>query len=366
MNWPAQMDTDVVVVGGGPAGAAAAITARASGLRVTLVERDLLPRDRPGEAVHPGIEPLLDRLLVLEPVASADFLRHEGQWIAWGGKAQHFVPFGCDKRGPWRGFQLWRPHFDAILLDAAVRAGVKLVRPCRELRPMINGDRIVGVITEHGAWRAPLVIDATGRQRWLARVLRLRCEQLGPRLIAWYGYVQGACPARDAAPAIISDDSGWTWTARVRPTLYQWVRLNADGNAPSRDWLPKEFRHLSRTRSPRGCDVTWSHVRPVAGAGYFLVGDAAFTLDPASSHGMLKALMSGMQAGQIAGDILSGAARSEYAAEVYDAWLAHWFRRDSAELKILYKDLASFAIPPRCGWRRTSRSGARYSRSPSP
>src|SRR5262245_43905623 len=104
---------DVIVVGGGPAGAAAAITARNAGLRVTLIERDAEPRLRPGEALHPGIEPLLARLGVLDAVLAADFLRHEGYWVTWGAEESHFVAFGSDASGLWRGFQAWRPTFDA-------------------------------------------------------------------------------------------------------------------------------------------------------------------------------------------------------------------------------------------------------------
>src|ERR1700730_7017293 len=131
-------ETDLVVVGGGPAGAAAAIGARSYGLRVVVLERDVAPRIRPGEAAHPGIEPLLKRLGVMDAVQTADFLRYEGHWVAWGREPLRFVPFGQDERGPWKGFQLWRPGFDAILLGGAGRAGALLVTPCRELTQMIQ------------------------------------------------------------------------------------------------------------------------------------------------------------------------------------------------------------------------------------
>src|ERR1700737_2102526 len=163
------VETDLVIVGGGPAGAAAAMAARSYALRVVLLERDAAARMRPGEAAHPGIEPLLIRLGVMDAVRKADFLRYEGHWVAWGKEPLRFVPFGRDERGPWKGFQLWRPDFDAILLDGAGRAGALIDRPCGELHPIVRGNRVAGVETIAGTWLCAFVIDATGRQRWLAR-----------------------------------------------------------------------------------------------------------------------------------------------------------------------------------------------------
>src|SRR5262249_20570947 len=110
-------ETDLLILGGGPAGTAAALTAGAEGLRVVVLERESSPRLRLGEAVHPGIEALLRRLGVLDAVLAAGFLRHAGHWVQWGDAARRFVPFGSDRSESWRGFQLWRPTFDAIMLD---------------------------------------------------------------------------------------------------------------------------------------------------------------------------------------------------------------------------------------------------------
>ncbi|CAA9514798.1 MAG: hypothetical protein AVDCRST_MAG67-3023, partial [uncultured Solirubrobacteraceae bacterium] len=65
------LDADVAIVGTGPAGAAAAIACARSGLRVALLERSRLPRERPGETLHPGVEAPLRELGVLERVLAA-------------------------------------------------------------------------------------------------------------------------------------------------------------------------------------------------------------------------------------------------------------------------------------------------------
>src|SRR4029079_257589 len=109
------IDADVVVVGGGPAGAATAIACATRRKRVVLIERDLFARERPGETLHPGVEPLLTQLGIAERLPGVVGARHDGIWIEWGGPPR-FAPFGSDACGPWRGFQVWRAHFDALLL----------------------------------------------------------------------------------------------------------------------------------------------------------------------------------------------------------------------------------------------------------
>ena len=83
--------------------------------------------------------------------------------------------------------------------------------------------------------------------------------------------------------------------------------------------------------------MTWSRVRLAAGGNWFLAGDAAFVLDPASSHGLLKALMSGMAAAHHAAAVLRGHATAANAARDYDTWMKNWFERDCAVLRALYR-----------------------------
>src|SRR5438045_191696 len=108
-------NADVAVVGGGPAGAAAAIGCAQAGLDVVLLERCPFPRPVPGETLHPGVLPVLARLGVEREVLAAGFLRHAGHFVRWNGP-ERFEAFGRDDGVPWLGLQAWRPDFDAILL----------------------------------------------------------------------------------------------------------------------------------------------------------------------------------------------------------------------------------------------------------
>ena len=324
---------DVIVVGAGPAGTATAIACSQAGLKVAIFESCLFPRDHPGETLHPGIEPLLERLGVAEQVRGANFLRHDGNWVQWGG-VRRFVPFGSDERGIWLGFQAWRANFDQILLERAKALDVEVIQPCQVLRPLLSGEQVMGVATSQGDYLARFVVDATGGKHWLAKQLGLEIQFYSPPLIAHYGYVEGGSLICDERPAIISDHQGWTWTAKIQPNLYQWTRLNFFSKRLAPNWKPEEFQGIPTKDKTRAADVTWRLVRLCAGQGYFLVGDAAFVLDPASSHGVLKAIMSGMMAGDLIRQSVNQ--DSAFLIGTYCQWLVNWFGHDLEMLQKMY------------------------------
>ncbi|KAB8333992.1 FAD-dependent oxidoreductase [Scytonema tolypothrichoides VB-61278] len=328
-------NSDVLIIGSGPAGSAAAIASAQRGLRVILIEREQFPRSHPGETLHPGVEPLLKQLGIIKPVLAAGFLRHTGNWVQWEAE-RHFVPFGEDDSGAWLGFQAWRADFDTILLNQAKALGVEVLQPCQALRLLVEGDRVVGVETSLGTLTASKVVDATGSHHWLARQLELQINYHSPRRIVYYGYACGECPVRDDAPAIVADSGGWTWTARVQPQLYQWTRLWLVEQKIPKDWLPDEFHGLKIHQKMQAADVTWRIVSQPAGSGYFMVGDAAMVLDPASSHGVLKAIMSGIMAGHLITAELLGGLSPAQAIQHYCQWIYNWFEHDVEKLSKLY------------------------------
>ncbi len=328
------IDADVAIIGGGPAGSAAAIACATRGLRVVLLERSRFTQERPGETMHPGVEPLLGQLGLAGALASVIGARHPGIWIEWGGP-RRFEAFGADADGPWSGFQLRRTEFDSLLLARARVLGVEVRQPCAVTGVLADG---AGLLTVDGPLAVRMVIDASGRARWLGRALGVASVARSPQLIARYGYVTGTCPVRDDAPAMVGDESGWTWTAQVRPGVYQWTRLTFKA-PPDRDWLPLELRDLTPMSASRGADVTWRSSAEAARPGWFQVGDAAATLDPTSSHGVLKALMSGMMAGHLSAAVLHGRAPADEAACAYHAWLTGWFEADVARLAGFYRDV---------------------------
>lgn len=334
---------DVVIIGAGPAGSAAAIFCAQHGLRVALLEQSAICRDRPGETLPPGIEPLLQQLGVANPLLKSHFIRHTGNWVQWS-TARHFNAFGGDVDDPWRGFQIPRRLFDSLLLSQAQASGVSVVRPCRAKKVIRKDDSVIGVETDEGVFHCSCMIDASGANGWLARQLALEHPAFSPRLLAMYGYARGKSAVCDDAPHIIADQDGWYWIAKIGADSYTWTRLNFDSHQPTNRQPPSAFEHLHDFSKTRGVDVTWRACRHCAGAGYFIVGDAASVLDPGTSHGVLKAIMSGMMAAHAVVNLRDHPAQHDTIQQHYRHWLNSWFVRDMEKMRALY---AAHPAPPR-------------------
>ena len=339
-----RLDADVLIVGGGPAGAAAAIACATRGLATILVEGGTGEAERPGESLHPGIEPLIRQLGCADLFPATVEARHAGVSLRWGDRPARFEPFGGDADGPWRGFQVRRRAFEAMLRQRARDAGAVLHQPCRAGTVARRPGGTWRVESAAGAVSCAIVMDATGPARWFGRALDLPVTRHSPPLVARYGYVEGRCPAREDVAALRGDRDGWTWSARVAPGLYGWVRLALRPGGASGP--PGELHGLAPRGSERGADVTWRRTPAAAGPGWFLVGDAAAQLDPASSHGVLRAMMSGTMAGHLAAATLRGAAPAGTAASQYRAWLDGGYRKDAAALAALYREIGIAGFGP--------------------
>jgi flavin-dependent dehydrogenase len=322
---------DVIIVGGGPAGSCAAIRCAQLGLKAVLIEREPFPRNRPGESLHPGFENVLDQLGILETVLQGGFLRFDGNWVTRGGNTT-FEPFPMKGRG----LQASRPEFDALLLECARQAGVEIHQPARALTPLLDGTRVVGAETSEGKIEAEFLIDAAGRGNWLTHHLNLEIRTRSPRWIARFAYLEGECPIRDDNPGFFIDELGWTWTVRVRPGLYNWTRLNIFGDPIPEDFVAEELRELRVVIPVQSADVTWRFIPQCAGDGYFLCGDSAAVLDPTSSHGVVKAITSGILAVDRVAQIRKDGRDAQEAAAEFRQIFSDWFAYDSGRLKLDY------------------------------
>jgi len=331
---PRHHDADLIVVGGGPAGAAAAIVAAGRGLATILCEHEP-DRSLPGESLQPGIEPLMAQLGLPDGLSQVSGARNPGVWITIG-ETTRFEAFGGDEAEAWSGWQIRRPDFDALLRARAGALGVDLRMACRVLEPLRDGARVTGVVTADGPLFAPMVIDASGSARWLSRKLGLPVARHSPILRARYGYRTGTCPMRDGAPALVADEGGWTWSARVRPGVYQWTRLRVDRDTPQSAEPPSELATLTPLGRSRGADVTWILANRSAGPGWLITGDAAARLDPASGQGILRAVMGGMMAGHAAHRHLREGVEI---VEAYTRWQNDRFFAGAMALTALYRSL---------------------------
>jgi flavin-dependent dehydrogenase len=349
---------DVVVVGGGAAGAAAAIGCCQRGLRTLILEPRTDAGDIPGETLHPGMEPLFRALGVDRQIEAAGFHRHRGYVVRSNGSTST-NDYGSDSRGAWHGYQADRARLHAILIDHAKTCGAIVLRGERALSPVFTRRRMTGIVSTAGVHRAAFVVDASGHAHWLMRQLRIPMLEVSPRLIAFFGWgapEEQGDTARDL-PEFVMHDASWDWRAPIRNDRHAWVHMDLEpdlgklraieGRGKSPAWLAP-----SETGAR---DVTWRIARPAAGPGYFLAGDAAWVLDPASSHGVLFAFLSAMTATQAIAELLQSPEDHERIQARYSTWTEGWFCRDAAALISLY---GAMNTPP--SWLSLAADAVRY------
>ncbi len=327
---------DVAIIGSGPAGCSTAIMCAKMGLSVTLLEKEQNSINRPGENLHPGIESILKTLDVFDDIIDANFLRHQGNYITWDSSTR-FESFGNIEDTDWNGFQVTRPEFDNILINKAIELGVKVNRSCKILNVISENNRVIGLKTSKSDLLTTFVIDASGSYHWLAKKLAINIEKFSPTLIAHYGYVTGNCNVLNNNPMMTAIEDGWLWLAKINSNLAQWVKINFSNHTIDKNYLPQEYFGLKKLGQTCGRDVTWRIVSKPSGYGYFIVGDASSILDPASSHGIAKAMMSGMMAAHMIAKINDNSSVELQAIGEYSRWIKDWFLHDVKKLMELYK-----------------------------
>ncbi|MEY4220593.1 MAG: hypothetical protein RL280_877, partial [Actinomycetota bacterium] len=160
------MQRDVLIIGGGPAGSAAAITAARAGLKVTLFEKAPYGRDKVcGDGLTPRAIGALNELRIDHSVAH----RIDGLRMIAGKKERELL-WPVTSRFPSHGAVWPRQRFDNHLLDVAIASGAD-VRFDSEALPEMEGKRVVGVRVGNDVYRAPFTILAAGAQGMAAKIL---------------------------------------------------------------------------------------------------------------------------------------------------------------------------------------------------
>jgi flavin-dependent dehydrogenase len=314
-----QKDADVLVIGGGPAGSAAALTLARAGARVRLIDRAEFPRDKLcGDTLNPGSLSILDRLGVGDGVRACA-LPITGMTVTGPG-----AEVSADYPDGLLGMSLTRRCLDHLLLNAAADAGASIDTGVAVTEPVIDNDRIVGVRlggTRREVLRAPMVIAADGRGSRVAAGVNLSAYANAPRRWAFGAYFSNV--SRTTARGEMHIRRGAYIGVAPLPGGVTNVSLVLDGPANAghyRKDAQQTIVQLAVTADPvlRDRFANATQVSPVtvlgplavnaraAGCpGLLLAGDAAGFVDPMTGDGLRFALRGGELAASAALDELA-------------------------------------------------------------
>lgn len=338
---------EIVIVGGGPAGAATAIETSRRGYNTLLIDRSLKSDFKIGEGLPPAARGPLKKLGVWDAFERAGHLPCHGNESLWGSDSPHTTDFIRDPHG--HGWHLDRLRFDQMLREAAVSAGAEFWSDTelQNVERSENGDTWqLDVVTIDGrrTIEADFVIDATGRAARVARCLGIR-HQSDDHLTCHYALfrqTENAERDHDSLTRIESARDGWWYTAllpHAQRVVAYFTDVGTENAQVARQ--PEQFdRLLSETRAlsnlvsekryeratlPRSTAANSGHLEQCCGSGWLAVGDAATSFDPLSSQGLYTSLYHGIMAAEAAHLSFSGdtAATSTYANQVESVYSAY-------------------------------------------
>lgn len=312
-----------MVVGGGPAGCAAALTLlRHSERRVVVIERGDYATPRVGETLGPGHAELLRYLGLQRRFEAAGHAPGLGSSAVWGDdvvRVRHFLFTG---RG--RGVHLDRGRFDAFLAAAVEEAGGRLLRRHRPIavapHPAGGYELEVDGDGRRRTIRGHFVVDAGGKAAPLARRLGA-VQHRDDELVGIIGFAVAAPGPLAGQTFVEARPDGWWYTAELPGRRLVLAFMTDPGVARERrlgeigPWCDElwEARHTRARAVPRSLAADLivraagsRRLAPPAGERWIAIGDAAASFDPLSGMGIGTALVSGMHGARAVDAALAG------------------------------------------------------------
>jgi geranylgeranyl reductase family protein len=331
---------DVIVVGAGPGGSAAAYHLAQAGLDVLLLEKTEFPREK---VCGDGLTPRAVRSLIrmgIDTSTDNGWVHNKGLRVIGGGLRLE-LPWPELASFPDYGLVRPRLDFDDILAQQAVKAGARLQTSTNVTGPVFDrAGRVAGVTASVGpekrptTYHAPLVISADGVSGRLALGLGLRRREDRPMGVAvrryyesprhtddyleswlelWdkgrdgkdvqlpgYGWIFGLGDGRSNVGLGVLNTSKSFQDANYRNLLTKWL-----------DGTPEEwgFREENATGPTRGAALPMGFNRtPHYTRGLMLVGDSGGMVNPFNGEGIPYAMESGEIAAEVAVQALARSA----------------------------------------------------------
>ena len=323
-----EIDFDVGIVGGGPAGSTVASYLAKAGLKVAVFERELFPRPHVGESLVPASNAVLQEIGVWDELTRSGFPRKTGAaWTANARTAGHgpenpegkgrilaFVAF----QGAVATFHVDRSRFDTILLRHAKALGAQVFTGTRvrrvdftnPARPRLH----IGIGEQEIALRVRMVVDASGRDTLLGQQLRVKVTDPHFDQFAVHAWFEGYRRETFSDDPVMNNyifihflpmSHSWIWQIPITDTITSvgvvTRRAHFRGREDEREaffWgcvgtfpeLARGLRQAERIR-PWTVEADYSYaMREIRGDGFLMAGDAARFVDPIFSSGVSIAL----------------------------------------------------------------------------
>jgi geranylgeranyl reductase family protein len=310
---------DLIVVGGGPAGAVSAMVATRSGARVLLLERAVFPRDKVcGDCLNPECWDVFDRLGLTEGVRELPHAVLERvSFVSRGGRTVEFEMEKSD-RGE---IAVRRRYLDQLLLQTAVRAGAEVRQNAAVTavaRKSTGWQVNYQIEGENRSVRSTFLVAADGRNSTVARLMGLHGRRGSSRdRIGLQTHVP-LPPPLERTVQMRWLQGGYGGLAPVGLGLLNVSLAGRPGQIEAlKSWAVREFGTIDewRTIAP----LARRAFSPAPEAGWFLVGDAARVVEPFTGEGIYYAMRSGELAGAAVGEVLAGHSSVAAAAERFRA-----------------------------------------------
>lgn len=311
--------TEVVIVGGGPGGAASAVFLAEKGIQSVIIEKESFPRFHIGESMTGECGNVVRRLGLGEAMANLPHtIKHGVTVYGQGGTNTFWIPVmrrnekgELEKTFTW---QVRRGEFDQLVLDKAQKVGATLLRG-KAVKVITNDEGTpcgVQVRQEDGQVvdvMAEIVLDASGQTTFLSNAGMAGEKERGnyDRQIAIYSHVKGAVrEEQDNTLIFYEKKNHWAWYIPIdEETVSIGVVTPSDyyreSNEDMRDFYLREMHKINPQLSLRVPDVSLVeevratsnysyHIRNFTGKGFLCVGDSHRFIDPIFSFGLHFAL----------------------------------------------------------------------------
>jgi flavin-dependent dehydrogenase len=314
---PPGFDCDVLIVGGGPAGATIAALLAERGRDVVVLEKSHHPRFHIGESLLPANAALFDRLGVRNEVERFGMAKFGVEFVSPDHDHRALIEFAeaWDKSMPY-AWQVRRSELDELLFRNAAKKGARAIEGCRARRVEFDADGATVESEGEGGtartWRARFVVDASGRDTLLANQLRCKEKNAKHNSSALYAHFTGAkrLPGKlEGNITIFWFEHGWFWlipladgVTSIGAVCWPYYLKSRNGKplpeffADTIAMCPALAERLAEATLVSEVHATGNYSyssRVSSGERYLMLGDAYAFIDPVFSSGVYLAMQSG-------------------------------------------------------------------------